>query len=383
MRNDCINGYRKFEGYKHFTDINQRQVTLTVMQTKPVAIHFIDSLFRGGAQRVVVDVVEALPQFQHVVCYWSDEDDLKPDLISRGALLVQLPFKGVWTFPVAYWVFLKTMLRHRPAYIHSHMFIPNLFVRFLPRIGFVSLSTYHGSCLSEKGFKGSVIRLLERLTYWRTDCIITVSEFVRDYIREKLNTNRPIEVVHNYGSGVANAVYIVKKELPLRLIATSNNHYYKGYPLLIEAMSRLKDKPVELDIYGHGMEPIKTLAESLHANNVRFKGLVKNIPEVLKEYSCFVICSDSGEGFSLALLEAMQARVPVICSDIPQFTEAVGTSALIFRKGEVESLVEKIEQLIANPQHLVSLSEGSRQRAAFFSKEIFTERIQRIYQFRG
>lgn len=347
------------------------------MKAKHTVVQFIDSLFRGGAQKVVVDIVEALPDCNHVVCYWSPELDLKPELEQLGVTLVRVPFYGIWSLPYTWLKFYQLINNLKPQYIHSHMFVPNLLTRTIPKSNFLSIATYHGECLEGSNWKANLTRWAERKTLHRSDKVLAVSEYIRTYLVSRLKPATEIEVVHNFGRAGAKAK--LSPQLPLRLVATSNNHAYKNYPFLLKAMQRLKDKPMHLDIYGSGMAAIKDLADTLGLRNVTLKGVVSDVTLVLPEYNVFVIASNSGEGFSLALLEAMNCELPIICSNLPQFMEAVGEEALIFDKTKVEELAACINSLIDEPQSLLSLSVVSKNRAQLFSKAIFVSRIRAIY----
>ncbi|HEU5292736.1 MAG TPA: glycosyltransferase family 4 protein [Cyclobacteriaceae bacterium] len=342
-----------------------------------IILQVIDSLYRGGAQKVVLDIVRALPQHKHIVCYWTNETDLREDFLKEGVALIQLPFAGTLTIIETYF-FLRSLVRkHKPDVIHSHMFIPNLLTRWLPK-EFALISTYHGEVFSKTGLKGLLIIALEKWTLSRCDVVIAVSNYVQSYLKKKLGTDRAIEVVHNYGQTFpASKPYTL--QLPLKLVATSNNQPYKDYPLLINAMSALSDQSITLDIYGNGMEPLKKLAADLKVVNVKFCGVIPDVTKVLNNYSAYIIASHSGEGFSLSLLEAMNVGLPIICSNIPQFKEAVGPDAIIFEKSNVQDLVGKLREVIEQPETLLSKARLSNERALLFTKENFLKNITDLY----
>lgn len=346
--------------------------------SKKVAIQLIDSIYRGGAQVVVLNIVKLLPQYQHIVCCWTNEDDLQEELTQAGAELVRIPFKGIATFPRAYF-FLKRLVEHRkPVVVHAHMFIPNMLMRLLPQ-RFKSISTYHGEVFNRKGFRGDVIRWMERRTVNSTDTVIAVSEHVRQYIAIVLRTDRKIEVVYNFGPSSSQTNETKEITLPLRLMTASNNQPYKDYPLLLDAFARLKADPVSVDIYGNGMAPLIERATAMGLQNVKFCGGVSDVSSYMGQYSALVMTSNSGEGFSLAVIEAMNAGLAVICSDIPQFVEAVGDDAIIFRRSDSESLVEKIRHIIRQPSQLEVIAGKAKERARNFSIERFRDRMTEIY----
>jgi glycosyltransferase involved in cell wall biosynthesis len=145
-------------------------------------------------------------------------------------------------------------------------------------------------------------------------------------------------------------------------------------------LSELKNDPVALDIYGNNMNSLKAKATTLQLDNVMFKGSVGDVTQHMDGYSAFVITSSSGEGFSLALLEAMGSGLPVICSDIPQFVEAVNDAAVIFKTSDVSSLVRQVRSLIGDPNRLRAMSSQSMERAAMFSRQRFSDAMSDIYK---
>ncbi len=342
-----------------------------------VVLQFIDSLYRGGAQKVVLDIVRALPNHTHIVCYWSEELDLKDEFLNEGVRIVQIPFNGIMTLPRAYFALRKVMKQYAPNVVHTHMFVPNLLSRLIPG-NQVRVSTYHGEVFSRPGLFGFLMRIAEKITLYRSDEIIAVSQHVKEYLREKLNTTREISIVYNFGR-VLHDKPLCLEQLPLRLVATSNNQLYKDYPLLLQAMSKLRNKPITLDIYGKGMDPLKKIVADLNIDNVKFMGVVPDVSMVLNKYSAFVITSHSGEGFSLSLLEAMKVGLPIVCSDLPQFLEATDKDAFIFKRSNLEDLVKKISLLLENHQNLEAYSSAIRKRASLFSQENFVRKISDIY----
>jgi glycosyltransferase involved in cell wall biosynthesis len=89
-------------------------------------------------------------------------------------------------------------------------------------------------------------------------------------------------------------------------------------------------------IIGDGKElsELKRLSEKLHiSDRCKFCGFRSNAVVYLKYLDFFVIPSRS-EGFGLVLIEAVQQRIPVICSDIDVFRELfTGDEVTFFKSG--------------------------------------------------
>lgn len=348
------------------------------MKDETTLLQIIDSTYRGGAQKVVLEIVRGFPKLNHIVCYWADAGDLKREFEEAGAELIQMPFNGMTSLGRSV-RFVKKLVRQRNVdIIHTHMFTPNLIAAAIGRTNLRKVRTYHGECFDQRGLKGLAMRMIERRTIGGADAVVAVSRHVATYIQEKLGVRVPAQVVYNFGERTPGR-RLLHPRTPLRFVATSNNQHYKNYPLLLEAFARLQHLPVVLDIYGKGMEPLIKCARTREISNVRFKGSVEDVTKILSDYDVYIATSHSGEGFSLSLLEAMNAGLAVVCSDIPQFKEAAEDCAFLFRNGDVDDLVHRISTLHADHRLLISLSEKSIQRAASFTRERFTREMADVY----
>ena len=61
----------------------------------------------------------------------------------------------------------------------------------------------------------------------------------------------------------------------------------------------------------------------------------------------------------ISLLEAMSYSNCCLTSDIPECTEVCGKNAVYFKKSNVQSLKEKLEELINNPQEVQKYKNGA------------------------
>lgn len=89
-------------------------------------------------------------------------------------------------------------------------------------------------------------------------------------------------------------------------------------------------------------------------------GYVDNIWEYYKAMDTFLLPSRS-EGFSLALLEAAAAKLPLIASNIPGNDEFIedGKNGLLFEVENPNQLVEKINKLAEDKALVKQLAENA------------------------
>jgi glycosyltransferase involved in cell wall biosynthesis len=89
------------------------------------------------------------------------------------------------------------------------------------------------------------------------------------------------------------------------------------------------------------------------------------------------------EGQSNAILEAMQAGIPVIATDIPGNRDLVlpNQTGLLYRVGDSASLVRKTQRLLDDHDTYQRMSEASKKRVdEFFSVEAMITAYEKLYR---
>jgi glycosyltransferase involved in cell wall biosynthesis len=156
--------------------------------------------------------------------------------------------------------------------------------------------------------------------------------------------------------------------------------YLKGFDLLIESFSLLKNQNWELHIAGgdeNGQE-LKTLASKLGViNRIKFLGKVKEIDKVYAYAGIFVIPSRS-EGFPNALAEAMAAGCPCIAFDFiagPRDMIINNSSGMIVENGNLKKMAFAIDELVDNPERRLQLGQEASKIAHPLNPKIITNEI--------
>jgi glycosyltransferase involved in cell wall biosynthesis len=110
-------------------------------------------------------------------------------------------------------------------------------------------------------------------------------------------------------------------------------------------------------------------------------GYRKDVPDLLNAMDCFVLASH-WEGFSLSILEAMAAGLPVIASCVSGAAEAVvdGETGLLVPIGDPMALAKAIEKLASNPSDARRFGEAGRKRVEEkFTLNQMIREIENIY----
>jgi glycosyltransferase involved in cell wall biosynthesis len=140
-------------------------------------------------------------------------------------------------------------------------------------------------------------------------------------------------------------------ELPIKLAAKLKEHGYK----------------FKIDMYGSGDEfnNIQELVKKLNVNDVvSFLGNLPNnqILEAMRQHHIFLFTSDRNEGWGAIANEAMSNGCIIVCSDeigsIP-FLVKDGDNGCIFKSLDINSLFEKVEWLLNNPEDHERLAKNA------------------------
>jgi glycosyltransferase involved in cell wall biosynthesis len=139
----------------------------------------------------------------------------------------------------------------------------------------------------------------------------------------------------------------------------------KGLHYLVPAFEKLQtDK--KLVLVGGAPNPAKYESEIMATRDPRilFPGFIfggRNFA-LMKNAYAYVQPSDI-EGLSPVILENMGLGTPLICSDIPENRFAVGETAVLFRQGDTEDLLAKLQWALDNPETMRRNGALGRSRA--------------------
>ncbi|MHC5933315.1 glycosyltransferase family 4 protein [Nostoc sp.] len=135
--------------------------------------------------------------------------------------------------------------------------------------------------------------------------------------------------------------------------------------LLIKAFQSLQKSAWKLVLVGGDDSPTfkaKLLSLANNNPNILFTGplLGAHLAEIVRGSGLFVLPSDI-EGLPMAMLEAMAEGVPILASDILPHRQLLGQNrGVLFRKGDVNSCIEKLDWAIHNTQEIQKFAEQAK-----------------------
>jgi glycosyltransferase involved in cell wall biosynthesis len=197
--------------------------------------------------------------------------------------------------------------------------------------------------------------------------VITVSDSDRRVaLEEGVVDAGGVTTVHNGVADVAPELRAEPGLEPPRLIMVARMEKQKDHATLLRALARLRHRPWTLDLVGDG--PTRPAVAALAAElgleeRVRFLGSRLDVPRCLARAQVFLLIS-LWEGFPRSILEAMRAGLPVVATDVAGVGEAVadGESGLLVGSGDVASLADRLDGLLADPERREALGRAGRAR---------------------
>lgn len=239
---------------------------------------------------------------------------------------------------------------------------------------------------------------IEWIASFITDVLVTINR--EDYVFAKRHMKAK-KLVYLPGAGIdvnkfKNAVYnaqyredlgIAKDVFVLVHVAEFSPN--KNQKTVIQAMERLKEKNIVYVMCGIGEEKEK-LEEYVRIHklqqSIKFVGYREDIPELLKSANAFIFASYR-EGLSVAVMEAMAAGLPVICSRIRGNIDLIKPQGgILVNPNSVEEFAEAIIKAyyMFTEQRELFCQMGiyNQKRVQKFGKDIVSDKMRDIYKER-
>lgn len=175
------------------------------------------------------------------------------------------------------------------------------------------------------------------------------------------------------------------------IVSVSRHDPRKGVDLLLRALAELRDTgaPFRACLIGGGhlLDAHRRLAEQLRlGDRVAVEGWVPDPRPYLREADVYVLPSLQEGSGSVSLIEAMQAGVAVVASNIDGIPEDVldGESALLVEPGNPTALSDALGRLATDPDLRHRLARKARETfIARFQPDSFANALREIYAEMG
>lgn len=284
--------------------------------------------------------------------------------------------------------------------IHSHGARANFLGRLVSRlIGIPCVSTVHS--LPEHDYlsswKGKAALYMDTFTLNLSSGLITVSDSLKNALDLRLKNKRfsfPIQTIYN-GSPIRDFINREQMRKDFRkhwgipdhrlVIGTIGRlHPVKGHVILIEAMKNLSKEIPNLHLLLVGQGPLSAHLHTLLLSSGFSYTMTDYLPSAwqsLPAMDLFVLPSLS-EGMGIVLLEAAQAEIPIVASQIGGIPELFtdGSEALLIRPSDPGALALACRRILHDPIFAEHLTENARQKASHYSVDMMVNETTTFYK---
>lgn len=336
--------------------------------------HVITTIDRGGAEKHLLQLASAQTSkgLKVRVIFLKGSGELIREFEAGGCLVESnLANKSILSQILR----LRKILSGDSRVIHAHLPRAELLTTISSRSKFV-VSRHN----AEKFFPGApdfISRLLSRHVASKTYACIAISMAVKEFLsRSREWPSFPeITVIHYGVQRKALNLSLAKSQLLKNLGIPSSSNVIgtiarvvpqKDYPTLLRAFKIVSGKYPNSFLVsvgeGYLQSQMNQLAIELGiSEHIKWVGKVENVEDYLQLFDCFVLTS-LYEGFGLVLLEAANAGLPIVASEISAIPEVLGREyKYLAHPGDYEQFATLIIQ---------SLNDKSSSELAKFNQGI-------------
>jgi len=383
------------------------------MNNKKTILYLVTQSELGGVQQYIYDLAANLRDEFNIVVAFGEQG-------KSGELAKKLDVVGIQNFEIphlkraispkndmlAIFEIAKLIKKIKPDIIHlnsSKISVLGSLATFIVSKFKIQNSkliyTVHGWVFNEpmSNSKKIFYKYAEKFTALLKDKLICVSEYDRQIaLKEKIAPKNKLVTIHN---GIEEIDFFLKDEAIYKLLSTfnfqlstiiigtiANLYQTKGFEYLIQAAKILKDDNLnfKLVIIGEGDER-KKLEELIDNQSLRneiiLTGRINNASKLLKAFDVFV-CSSVKEGFPYNIIEAMQAGLPIVSTNVGGIGEMITNeiNGLLVEPKNPKELAKKIKTLIQNEELSRRLGQNAKEKSVKeFTLESMVNKTKNVY----
>lgn len=295
----------------------------------------------------------------------------------------------------SFFVLLKLIRQYQPDVIHTHTAKAGVLGRLAALIAYPSakrIHTYHGHLLHGyfPAWKTHIVVSIEKLLARPSTALITIGTQVRkDLLAVGIGKPKQYSVIFP-GLGRLNTQTKVSARKELNLEHNKLFIVFVGRLAQIKRPDRLVDIARDLKINHPGVEilivgagekftEIKELARKDSLPMVLL-GWRNDIGRILSASDIAILCSDN-EGIPLTLIQASQAGLPIISTNVGSVSDIVinGETGILTSPNS-NSLILALKSMISDPEKLSRFGAAGKVRAKeLFSVQAMIEAHEDLY----
>jgi glycosyltransferase involved in cell wall biosynthesis len=361
-------------------------------------LHILDSLNRGGAETMMLDVCRNAKQNGLDLTFVATGGgELEPDFRGSGVEFVRLNRRLPVDLSLA--SKLRRIIKERHIQVvHSHQPVEALHVYLATRNSEIKrVLTLHGV------YPGTKNELALKFVLPRTNAKVVVSDDLLSRMKKEqgVSFRKNVVVIKNgvdpkrlrtQGRKLFGELGLAIDELLLGMVGNFQPVARKDQLTVCKALPELFERVprAHFAFIGGRSESAPQLFDDCVnfcrqqniSDRVHFLGTRANVNEVLHSLDIFVL-STLREGSPISVIEAMMIGVPAILSDISALREISddGEYAVLFQTGDADDLAAKLIELVNDPDGRARLSSKARPWAmGQFGIDRHIANLSRLYE---
>jgi glycosyltransferase involved in cell wall biosynthesis len=345
----------------------------------------------GGAEILLIQYIKSLgmEDYDHFVyCFGSDgpvREKIEalgvPVRMGKSLVSIKQPIRFAVRLLFLMRDLMKFIRSNRIQLIQSHLGHANQLAVAIEKLsGVPAFPTIHNTAafLDRRPNwdpRVYIVKMVDAAVYRVADRILTVSQEVKEIIRQRFRLkNSKVLVLKNgivFDDSLSERVNLEKEFLisknTLKILAVGNLSYQKALEVLVRAVAELVTLGMHhifVMIVGEGEDrkQLEKLILDLGLSNcVKLLGIRHDVIGLMKTSDIFVMPSRY-EGLSIAMIEAMACGLPIIASDAPGLRNFIkhGQNGLLFPIEDHDALAKFIVELAEDRNLRVRLSQKAR-----------------------
>lgn len=332
-------------------------------------LHLVDTLEMGGAERVAVNLVNALPRDRFRFSLGTTRrDGPLADLVAGDVTRLRLQRSGRFDLS-AIGKLVRFIRAEHIQLLHAHgtaLFIARVAAQFAPYPAVVWHDHFGRYAVEERPL------WLYRLATARIGGVITVNTPLAEWATQKLGVSADrVWYVPNFVWSDAEAMssdQTTSAALPgtkeTRIVCVANFRPQKDHHTLVAAMAGVVAAIPAAQLLLIGATPDARYLRSIRATivernlegHITILGPRRDVPAILRAAAVGVL-SSSSEGLPLALIEYGEAGLGVVTTDVGECKAVLddGRAGVLVRAGATSQLTTALIELLSSPARRATL----------------------------